>query len=399
MTVVEPPQMSRRMRYVTSSPVRDILALTAKIDIISFAGGMPAAESFDTEALRTAFDHVLSHHAAQTLQYSTTEGDPRLRGILAARLATKGLPTHADDLLITCGSQQGLGLLSTVFLEPGDAVLVERPCYLAALQCFGMAGARIVPVPCDAHGLIPDVLPDLIRAYRPKFLYTVPTFQNPSGRTLPLARRRAIAEIAARLGLWIVEDDPYSDLRYRGKPVEPISALPGAENRAIFLSSLSKIISPGLRLGLIRAPQHILRQLIIAKQAADLHTSTVGQAAAAEYLATADLDAHLERVRSLYAPRRDALIATLPSITPEGTAWSDPDGGMFIWVRLPDGYDTTSILSSAIEQGVAYVPGASFFAADPERATLRLSFVTHSPDRIDEGLTRLGKALAAVSPS
>jgi 2-aminoadipate transaminase len=391
MSVVDPPSASARMRTVVSSPVRDILALTAQSDVISFAGGVPRL--FDNQALRSAFDHVLEHHSTEALSYSTTEGDPGLREALAARATARGLPTHRDDLIVTCGSQQGLTLVATVLLDPGDTVLVEQPTYLAALQCFGLAGARIVPVPCDEHGLDPETLPDLIRRERPKLLYTIPTFQNPSGRTLPLARRREVADCAARYGMWIVEDDPYSELRYRGEAVEPIAVQPGAEDRTISLSSLSKILAPGLRLGTLRAPGSPRRQLIVAKQAADLHTSTINQAAAAEYLATADIEAHLERVRAAYAPRRDAMIAALAATLPEGTGWSDPDGGMFVWVRLPGDVDTAAVLSRAIEQRVAYAPGAYFFARTPDPATLRLSFVTHPSDVIAEGIARLGKAL------
>ncbi|MBT8225100.1 MAG: PLP-dependent aminotransferase family protein [Dactylosporangium sp.] len=382
-----------RMRNVRSSAIRDILALTANQDVVSFAGGMPAPELFDGSALRACFDHVLGHHAGESLQYSTTEGDPRLRARIAARATGRGLPTHADDLLITSGSQQGLTLLATVLLEPGETILVERPTYLAALQAFNLAGARIVSVPCDEHGLDPAALPDLIRRERPKLLYTIPTFQNPSGRTLSLHRRRAIAEIAARHGTWIIEDDPYSELRYRGEPVAPIAVQPGAEDRTISLSSLSKIMAPGLRLGAVRAPGPLLRQLCIAKQTSDLHTSTIDQAAAAEYLVTADLDAHLGRVRRVYAERRDTLLDTLPGALPPGATWSDPDGGMFVWVRLPGDVDTTAALPGAIERLVAYAPGAPFFADRPDRATFRLSFVTNPPEAIIDGVTRLGKAL------
>jgi 2-aminoadipate transaminase len=396
MSVVAPPPVADRMRTITSSPVRDILALTASADVISFAGGLPAPEVFDTDGIRAAFDHVLTTRPRRALQYSTTEGDPALRAAIAARSTARNLPTGPDDLLITCGSQQGLTLLAAVLLNPGDTVLVEQPSYLAALQCFSMAGARLVTVPGDGEGLDPGALADLIRRERPRLLYTIPTFQNPTGRTLPLARRRAVAEIAARAGVWIVEDDPYSELRYRGAPVPPIAVLPGAEDRTIALSTLSKIVAPGLRIGWLRAPTALLRQLVIAKQAADLHTSTVDQAAAARYLTTADVDEHVARLRAVYAPRRDAMIAALPATLPQGSTWSDPDGGMFVWARLPGRVDTAALLPTALDHGVAFVPGAPFFATDPDRATLRLSFVTNPVDTIAGGLARLGAALAAA---
>ena len=395
MSVLVPP-LAQRMLTITSSPVRDILALSASLDIISFAGGFPAPELFDAEGLRAAFDAVLTSQARRVLQYSPTEGDPDLRAAIAARCTADGVQTWPEDLLVTCGSQQGLTLLTAVLLDHGDTVLVEQPSYLAALQCFGMAGARIVPVPGDEEGLDPRSLAELVRRERPKLLYTIPTFQNPTGRTLPLARRRAVAEIAERHGVWIVEDDPYSQLRYRGTPVPPIALQPGAEGRTIMLSTLSKIVAPGLRLGWLRAPGPLLRQLVIAKQAADLHTSTIDQAATARYLATADLDAHIAGLRRVYAPRRDAMIEALAATLPAGASWSDPDGGMFVWARLP-GIDTTVLLRAAIDNGVAFVPGAPFFATSPDRATLRLSFVTHAPETIVEGIARLAKAVAVVS--
>jgi len=280
-----------------------------------------------------------------------------------------------------------------VLLEPGDAVLVEEPSYLAALQCFQMAGARVVPVPCDDDGLDPDALAALVRRERPKALYTVPTFHNPTGRTLPLERRAALAQAAARLGLWIVEDDPYGELRYRGEAIAPVASLPGAEDRTIALSTLSKVLVPGLRIGWLRAPAALRRALVVAKQAADLHTSTIDQAAAAHWLTTCDLDAHIAGLRAAYGARRDALVGALPETLPEGSRWTRPDGGMFVWVRLPDGWDADVLLNAALEREVAFVPGWPFYAGPPDRATLRLSFTTHTTEEIAEGLGRLQAAV------
>lgn len=387
------PALSARTADTGGSPLRDILALTARPDVISFAGGLPAPELFDAEGIRAAYDAVLRESPRRVLQYSTTEGDPSLRAAVAARLGTRGLPTGPEDLLVTGGSQQGLSLLASALLEPGDTVLVEDPTYLAALQCFGLAGARIVPVPTDAVGIVPEALDSLVAAHRPKLLYLVPNFQNPTGRTLPLARRRAIAEIAARRGLWIVEDDPYGELRFSGEPVQWISACAGAEDRTILLSSFSKVMAPGLRLGWMRGPAALLRACVVAKQAADLHTSTVDQAAAARYLADSDLDAHLATVRDAYRERRDALLAGLADALPAGSSWNRPEGGMFLWARLPSGHDTTALLRQAVAHQVAYVPGAPFFAGQSDPATMRLSFTTHTPAEISVGLTRLARAL------
>ncbi|UMP05257.1 PLP-dependent aminotransferase family protein [Amycolatopsis sp. EV170708-02-1] len=386
--------LARRMDGVTSSPVRDLLALTARPGVISFAGGMPAPELFDVDGLRAAFDRALADGPARrALQYSPTEGNPRLRELLARRLSGRGLPTTVDDLLITTGSQQGLQLLSTALLDPGATVLVEEPVYLSALQCFQLAEARIVPVPGDGEGIDPVALDEIAARERPSLLYLVPTFSNPSGRTVGPERRRALAEVIARHGFWLVEDDPYHELRYRGEREEPLSARPELAGRTIYLGSFSKVISPGMRLGWFRAPGELLRRVTILKQATDLHTSTVDQAAAAEYLATADLDAHVRRLCAAYRVRRDAMMAELPAITPPGTTWTDPDGGMFVWVTLPGGADTDRLLPEALRHDVAFVPGSAFQVGEPDRSALRLSFAAHGPETIAEGLRRLGKVL------
>ncbi|GAB2721091.1 PLP-dependent aminotransferase family protein [Streptomyces bullii] len=387
------PQLAARTRSVGGSPVRDILAVTARPEVINFAGGLPAPELFDADGIAAAYRAVLAETPAQALQYSTTEGEPALRAVLADRTTARGLATGADDLLVTTGSQQALSLLATALLEPGDTVLVEDPCYLAVLQAFGLAGARIVPVPGDADGLDPQALEELVARERPKLLYTVPTFQNPTGRTLPAERRAAVAAVAARRGLWIVEDDPYGELRYEGERVPWIAAQPGAEDRTVLLGSLSKVMAPGMRLGWLRAPERLRRACAVAKQAADLHTPTVNQLAAARYLADHDLDAHVRRVADVYRERRDAMLAGLPGALPEGSTWNRPEGGMFLWARLPDPYDTTALLPRVVRQDVAYVPGAPFHAGEPDRATLRLCFVTQTPREIGEGLRRLGRGL------
>jgi DNA-binding transcriptional MocR family regulator len=387
----KPSPPAARARSVGASPVREILALTARPEVISFAGGLPAPELFDAAGLRAAYDRVLAERPQVALQYSTTEGDPALRAAVADRLTSRGLATGPDSLLVTGGSQQGLTLLATALLEPGDTVLVENPTYLAALQCFGFAGARVVPVPTDADGVIPQALEELVLRERPKLLYLVPDFQNPTGRTLPLERRRAVAAVAGRHGLWIAEDDPYGELRFEGESQPWIAAQEEAADRTVLLGSFSKVMAPGMRLGWLRAPAELLRACVIAKQAADLHTSTVDQAAAARYLADNDLDAHLTRVRTAYRARRDALLAGLDSALPQGSSWNRPQGGMFVWVRLPDGHDATALLREAIRHHVAYVPGAPFYSADPDTAALRMSFTTHTPEEITQGLTRLSR--------
>ncbi|MBX9422359.1 PLP-dependent aminotransferase family protein [Streptomyces lateritius] len=395
MTPAELP-LAARATSVGSSPVRDILALTSRPEVISFAGGLPAPELFDAEGIRAAYDRVLAENAARALQYSTSDGDPELRALTAARLTARGLATEADDLLVTTGSQQALTLLTTTLVEPGDVVLVEDPCYLAALQSLSFAGARIVAVPTDDQGIDPVALEEIVVRERPKLLYIIPTFQNPTGRTLSAERRTAVAESAARHGFWIVEDDPYGELRYSGAEVPWIASVPAAADRTALLGSFSKIMAPGLRLGYLRAPERLRRACVIAKQSADLHTSTIDQAAAARYLRDSDLAAHLTVVRSAYRERRDALLDALPGAMPAGSTWNHPDGGMFIWARLPEGLDATELLSVAIKHDVAYVPGAPFFAGTPDPASLRLSFTTHSPGEIHEGMRRLAGVFEQV---
>ncbi|WP_432093162.1 PLP-dependent aminotransferase family protein [Streptomyces sp. bgisy100] len=388
------PAGASRLANVGSSPVREILALTARPEVISFAGGLPAPELFDIAGIRAAYDGVLAEEPQRALQYSTTEGDTELRTAVADRLTGRGLSTGPDDLLITTGSQQALTLIATAMLEPGDVVLVEDPCYLAALQCFGFSGARVVPVPTDDDGIVPAALEEIVAREQAKLLYLVPTFQNPTGRTLPAERRTAVAEVAARHGFWIVEDDPYGDLRYDGDRVPWISGSEAAADRTVLLGSFSKIMAPGLRLGYLRAPAGLRRSCVIAKQAADLHTSTVDQAAAARYLRDSDLDAHVRTMCSAYRDRRDAMLDGLPAALPAGSRWNRPEGGMFIWVTLPEGHDATDLLKTAVGHEVAYVPGAPFFAGTPDPAAMRLSFTTHSPDEISEGLRRLAKTFA-----
>jgi DNA-binding transcriptional MocR family regulator len=381
---------------VKSSPVRDILALTEQPGVISFAGGLPAPELFDAAGLRAAFaDALTDERAGRTLQYSTTEGDPRLRAALAARLTARGLPTERDELLVTSGSQQALTLAATALLEPGDVVLVEEPSYLAALQCFALAGARLVGVACDEDGLDPDALAAAVAEHAPTALYTIPTFQNPTGRTLPRERREAIATLAARHGFWVIEDDPYGELRYSGAALPAIATRPGAEDRTLSLSTLSKLAAPGLRIGWVRAPMTLRPLLVLAKQAADLHSSTVDQAAAARWLEHVDLDAHVAGLCAAYSPRRDALLDGLRDALPDGSTWNRPDGGMFVWARLPDALDAEVLLVRALQEQVAFVPGYPFFCGAPDRSTLRLSFTTHTPAEIAEGLERLRAATSA----
>jgi 2-aminoadipate transaminase len=389
--ILSPMSVDRRSAP-GSSPVRDLLALTRRPEVISFAGGLPAPDLIDVPGLRASFAAVLAGDAGEgRLQYSTTEGDPDLRRALSALEARRGVDCDADEILVTTGSQQALGLVAHALLTPGVRVLVEEPSYLAALQVLRLHGAEPVGVDCDEGGI--DRAAEATGA---GVVYLVPTFQNPTGRTLSAARREAVAEVIRRRGLWLVEDDPYGQLRFRGEPQIPLVSFPGMRERTIAISSLSKIVAPGLRIGWLLAPPELRARLVVVKQAADLHTSTVDQAAAANWLGQVDLDAHLARLRTAYAERHDALLAGLSAALPAGATYNDPDGGMFCWVRLPDGSDSAALLQRALDRDVAYVPGASFFAGTPDPATLRLAYSAETPARIATGLERLGEALAVA---
>lgn len=383
-----------------SSPVRDLLALTERPEVISFAGGLPAPELFDEDGLREAFDAALARPAAATsLQYGPSEGDPALRELLAALLTERGAAVDPADVIVTTGSQQALALVAMALVRPGDRVLVEAPSYLAALQAFQLVGAVPVPVAGDADGPLPAELAAAIDEHDPALLYLVPTFQNPTGRTIPAGRRAELAAVLADRGVWVIEDDPYGELRYDGDPVAPLAAEPAIAGQVVRVSSLSKVVAPGLRLGWIAAPAELRAALVIAKQATDLHTSTVTQAAARHWLASGRLAPQLERLRAVYRERRDAFAAALPGALPAGTTFEVPAGGMFIWARLPEGHDAQALLSRALAHDVAFVPGAAFYATDPDPRTLRLSFTTHAPERLREGLRRLAAAARDDAPS
>jgi len=379
---------ARRMEQMRPSTIREILKVTAQPEVISFAGGLPAPELFPVEEVRRAADTVLTAHGSRALQYSQSEGVPALREWIAAEMVRRGTRTRAEEVLVTSGSQQVLDLVGKLFLNPGDVVFTENPTYLAAIQAFQTFEARFVPVPTDGEGLIPEALPALIRQHRPKFLYTIPNFQNPTGITLTAARRAALARVAAEHGLTVVEDDPYGKLRYRGTEVPPVKHWDEA-GRVIYASTFSKTIAPGLRTGWVVAPAEIFNRLLILKQAADLHTSSFDQLVAHTYLTQNDPAAHLERIRQAYGERFELLDAALRTEMPSGYRWTRPEGGMFLWITGPDELDALALLRRAIEQKVAFVPGRDFFPAEGGRNFLRLNYSNSTPERIREGVRRL----------
>jgi 2-aminoadipate transaminase len=386
-------QFARRMGSVRASTIREILKVTEQPEIISFAGGLPAPELFPVDEILRATERVLRESGPAALQYSPSEGFAPLRESFAAESRQRGIDCQAEDILIMTGSQQPLDLMGKIFLDAGDCVLTESPTYLAAIQAFQSYEVRFAAVPTDDQGLIPEELPALIERERPKFLYTIPNFQNPTGVTLTAERRQALYAIAARYGLIILEDDPYGRLRYAGKAIAPIKAL-DTERIVVYLSTVSKTIAPGLRVGWAIAPAEIRAKLVIAKQAADLHTSNLDQRIVHRYLADFDSDAHIERIRQSYGARYAVMDAALRETMPPGFTWTHPEGGMFLWVTCPEGVNTNELMREALKRKVLFVPGQDFFSSAPGLRFMRLNFSNASPERIREGIGRLEEVCA-----
>jgi len=386
--------LAGRARDARSSAIREILKVTLRPEVISFAGGLPAPESFPVEALRQAFDKVLREVGPGSLQYSTTEGHPALREWVAARETARGVPTSADEVLIVSGSQQGLDLIGKAFIDEAAPVLVESPSYLGALQAFGQFAPTFRAIPTDADGLLPQAL-DAPLARGARFAYVMPNFQNPTGRTLTSERRIELAAAAREHDFWLVEDDPYGDLWYRAAPPPSLRAF--APERTLRLGSFSKILAPGLRIGFIVAPRPMIDVLIRLKQATDLHTATISQRAAFEVLSGNLMADHLPAVRQRYAAQCSVMLEALEQHFPRDAVWTRPLGGMFIWVELAGKVDTTALLARAIERQIAFVPGEPFFANDAPRNCLRLSFVTVPPESIRAGIATLGEVVRATT--
>jgi len=385
--------LSRRMSKMRVSAVREILKVTERPDILSFAGGLPAPELFPVEAINDAIARMLGKCGQAALQYSVTEGHAPLREWIAARLRSRGMRTGVDDLLITTGSQQGIDLVGKVLLDAGDVVAVENPSYLAALQVFNGYEVDLEVVGSDDDGMRVEELEALIARRRPKLIYLVTDFNNPKGTTLALARRKQLVDIAARNRIVILEDDPYGELRFRGTRPPSLAALDD-QGVVMQLGTFSKTLAPGLRIGWICGPRALIRACTTAKQAADLHSATLTQRAAAELLIDFDYDAHLAKIRAVYGERCITMLDALERYLPRGSRWTKPDGGLFIWVQLPKGTRTEELLATAVEQQrVAFVPGKPFFAVDPQHECLRLNFSNQSSERIELGMKRLGAVL------
>ena len=391
-----PPDIQRlfseRARAIQSSAIREILKVTERPEVISFAGGLPAPSTFPVGEMQAALDRVLQTRGREALQYSTTEGYAPLREWIAARLSTPQAPVSPEEVLIVSGSQQGLDLLAKALIDPGDTVLVETPTYLGALQAFSLFEPRFVAVPSDEDGLIPESLDASMQDA--KFLYCLPNFQNPTGRLLAGERRHQLAQRARELDLLILEDDPYGALSYDGETPPSIRSL--APERTVYMGSFSKVLAPGLRLGYIVAPRALRAKLVQVKQATDLHTATLSQMAVFDVIKDGFLDQHIPTIRSLYRDQCAAMLDALKRHMPEGVRWNSPRGGMFLWAELPRGLDASAVLARAVEQNVAFVPGAPFYADAPVREALRLAFVTVPPPRIEEGVERLAGVIRSM---
>ncbi len=385
---------ARRMQNLRSSAIREILKLTQRPEVISMAGGLPAAELFPVEQIRQVTDEILREEGARALQYSTTDGHVELREVIAERMQqVHGADVSTDEVLVTCGSQQGLDLTGKLFLDRDDVVVCESPTYIGAINAFKAYEPRFAEVATDDDGMIPSSLEAVLeREPRARLVYVVPDFQNPSGRCWSLARRRALLDAAARHGLPVVEDSPYAELRFAGEKVPPVKALDD-EGRVIFLGTFSKIYCPGLRLGWVAAQRDILRRYVLLKQGADLHTSSLAQLQLARYARRFGFEKNLAELRDLYRERRDVMLRTLSAELPPGVRWTRPEGGLFVWLELPAGVDAADLLTVCLEEDVAFVPGGTFFPNGGRDNTIRLNFSAMPPERIVEGVRRLGLAV------
>ncbi|CAN7628550.1 MULTISPECIES: aminotransferase-like domain-containing protein [Duganella] len=384
-------RFSERADQLQSSFIREILKITQQPEIISFAGGLPSPLTFPVDEMKIAFDKVLSENGKVALQYGPTDGYLPLRQWIADSLSVNGAKIVAEQVLMTSGSQQALDLLGKVLIDEGSRVLVETPSYLGALQAFSVYRPEFKSVDTDDHGLVPSSIDKVAAGAR--LLYALPNFQNPTGRTLSVERRQELVETCARLGLPLIEDDPYGALSYKGDPLPKMVAM--NPEGVIYMGSFSKVLTPGIRLGYVVAPLPLVRRLELAKQAADLHTSQLTQMVVHEVIKDGFLQRHIPKIRTLYGDQCQVMLDAMAQHFPAGVQWTKPEGGMFIWVTLPKHIDAMKLLDEAIAQKVAFVPGSPFYANDAETNTLRLSFVTVPPERIRAGIEILGKLIAA----
>jgi len=390
-------RFANRTQRMGSSVIRELLKLTEQPDIISFGGGLPAPEVFPVKQFQAACNTVLDNEAAQALQYSTTEGYRPLREMIARHTARYAVSVTPENILITSGSQQALDLIGRVFINQGDHIVCESPTYLGALQAWNAYGAQYISVPSDEHGMLTSELEKALRI-GPKFIYILPNFQNPSGSTLSLERRKQLVELADRYGVPIVEDDPYGQLRFDGEHLPSVVSLDSEyrgddgcyTGNVIYLSTFSKLLAPGIRLAWVIAPEQVIRKLVQAKQAADLSTAAFNQMVAYEVGKGGFLDEHVKEIVKVYKERRDVMIETMEELFPSEVRCTHPLGGMFLWGILPEYMDAADVLKIAIQRKVAFVPGESFHPNGGGKNTMRINFSYSNPETIREGVARLG---------
>lgn len=393
-------RFAARTAYMKRSTIREILKLTAQADVISFAGGLPAPELFPVERVKQAADVALTEMGQTALQYSTSEGLPQLRELIAQRISAHNLKVEADNILITTGSQQGLDLLGRALLDERDRVIVENPTYLGALMAWKPYALNYLPVATDSAGMQVETLEPLLQR-NPKLLYVVPNFQNPGGHTLSYERRAALAELLAEYALPLIEDNPYGELRYSGEAIPSLMGFdadcrgePAIEQgHVIYVGTFSKILTPGLRVGWVAAASEVIDKLVQAKQSADLHTSTLDQFIVYEVSREGFLDQHIAHLREVYRERRDVMLATMEQYFPSEVTWSKPNGGLFLLVTAPAQVNTTDLLAEAVKRKVAFVPGADFHIDGSGTNTFRLNFSNARPEMIETGIQRLGDLL------
>jgi 2-aminoadipate transaminase len=393
---------AQRTKYIKSSAIRELLKLTQRPEVISFAGGLPAPEVFPIKEFSEACQRVLAEKGKEALQYGATEGYGPLRELIAANMMRYGIVATPDNVMLTSGSQQALDLIAKLLINRGDRILIEAPTYLGALQAFAVFGAEYVSVPIDHDGLRTDLLDEALRS-GPKFMYLLPNFQNPGGVTLSRERREELVYMSNKYGVPIIEDDPYGQLRYEGEHVPPLVMMDRVNLRrdyeyklgnVIYMSTFSKTLAPGLRLGWIVAPPDVIAKLVQLKQGADLHTSTFNQIVTYEVAKNGFLDEHAKQIRTVYRERRDAMLAALDEFFPEEVTWTRPQGGLFLWVTLPNKMDSEELFNTALKNNVAFVPGTSFYPEGEEgKRHMRLNFSYMECDRIHEGVRRLSVAV------
>jgi len=391
---------AQRTQRMKGSAIRELLKFSERKDIISFAGGMPAPEVFPVDKFREACDKALREHGADCLQYGSTDGYLPLREMIAHHATRYGINVTAENILPTSGSQQALDLIGRIFINPGDRILVESPTYLGAIQAWNAYSAEFIPVPFDQDGMDTNKLEASLRAGI-KFIYVLPNFQNPTGVTLSYERRLHLIELADKYGVPIIEDDPYGQLRYEGEHLPAVVVLDSQtrsqetcySGNVIYLSTFSKTLAPGIRLAWVIAPTEVIQKLILAKQGADLHTSTFNQISTYEVAKGGFLNEHVKLIRKVYRERRDVMLDTLEEHMPPGIKWTHPKGGLFLWVTLPADLDAKVIFNEALENNVAFVPGAAFFAEGGGHNTLRLNFSNAKPEMINEGIGILAKVI------